>query len=69
MKDRKVGAGKKLAHFFDYMRKIFLRSSAYRKITKISPGTYIFQRPFLRDLFFGGAYIRRKVCVSKVGSG
>ena len=32
----------------------------YRKIPKISPGVYIFQRPFLRGLFleglvFGGA--------------
>ena len=36
---------------------------AYRKIPKISPGAYIFQRPFLRGLFlegliFGGAYFR-----------
>ena len=42
----------------------------YRKIPKISPGAYIFQRPFLRGLFverliFGGAYLRRKICVSK----
>ena len=42
----------------------------YRKIPKISPGAYIFQRPFLRDLFlegliFGGAYLRREICVSK----
>ena len=42
----------------------------YRKIPKISPGAYIFQRPFLRGLFldgliFGGAYVRREVCVSK----
>jgi len=42
----------------------------YRKITKISLGAYIFQRPFLRGLFlegliFGGAYIRRELCVSK----
>ena len=49
----------------------------YRKIPKISPRAYIFQRPFLRDLFFlggggrgedlifGGAYVRRKICVSK----
>ena len=42
----------------------------YRKILKISPGAYIFQRPFLRGLFlegliFGGAYLRREVCVSK----
>ena len=42
----------------------------YRKIPKISPGPYIFQRPFLRGLFlegliFGGAYLRREICVSK----
>ena len=42
----------------------------YRKIPKISPGAYIFQRPFLRGLFlegliFGGANLRREVCVSK----
>ena len=43
---------------------------SFRKIPKISPGAYIFQRPFLRGLFlegliFGGAYVRREVCVSK----
>ena len=52
----------------------FLKSShvqlKYRKIPKISPGAYIFQRPFLRGLFlegliFGGAYVRKKICVSK----
>ena len=42
----------------------------YRKILKISSGAYIFQRPFLRSLFlegliFGGAYLRREICVSK----
>ena len=42
----------------------------YRKIPKINPGAYIFQRPFLRSLFlegliFGGAYVRREICVSK----
>ena len=43
----------------------------YRKIPKISPGAYIFQRPFLRSLFlkggliFGGAYLRREICISK----
>ena len=42
----------------------------YRKIPKISPGAYIFQRPFLRGLFlegliFGGAYLRREIGVSK----
>ena len=40
----------------------------YRKIPKISPGAYIFQRAFLRGLFldgliFGGAYVRREICV------
>ena len=43
----------------------------YRKIPKISPGAYIFQRPFLRGLFlegpiFGGAYLRTEICVSKL---
>ena len=42
----------------------------YLKIPKISPGTYIFQRPFLRGLFlegliFGGAYLLREIFVSK----
>ena len=42
----------------------------YRKIPKISPRAYIFQRPFLRGLFlegliFGTAYIRRELCISK----
>ena len=42
----------------------------YRKIPKISPGAYIFQRPFLRGLLlegpiFGGAYVRREICVIK----
>ena len=37
----------------------------YRKIPKISPGAYIFQRPFLTGLFlegliFGGAYLEGK---------
>ena len=35
----------------------FIRSIAkYRKIPKISPGDYIFQRPFLRVLFWRGLY-------------
>ena len=47
-----------------------LRWVRYRKIPKISPGAYILQRPFLRGLFlegliFGGAYLRREICVSK----
>ena len=36
----------------------------------MSPGAYIFQRPFLRGLFlegliFAGAYLWREICVSK----
>ena len=43
----------------------------YRKIPKISPAAYIFQRPFLRDLFlealiFGGPYLWREISVSKL---
>ena len=43
----------------------------YQKIPKKSPTVYIFQRPFLRGLFlegpiFGGAYVRREICVSKL---
>ena len=49
---------------------LFLSQMIYHKIRKISPGAYIFQRPFLRGLFlegliFGGAYLRREICVSK----
>ena len=41
-----------------------------RKIPKIRPRAYTFQRPFLRGLFlegpvFRGAYVRREICVSK----
>ena len=44
------------------------RKIKYCKIPKISPGAYIFQRPFLRGLFFeglifGGAYVRREIYV------
>ena len=47
-----------------------MQQKRYRKIPKISPGAYIFQKPFLRGLFlegliFGGAYLRREICVSK----
>ena len=49
---------------------VILKSLSHRKIPKISPGAYIFQRPFLRGLFFeglifGGAYLRREICLSK----
>ena len=33
----------------------------YRKILKISPRTYIFQRPFLRGLFWRGLYSERLI--------
>ena len=37
------------------IRGFFFRTyRGYRKIPKISPGAYIFQRPFLRGLFLGG---------------
>ena len=47
-----------------------MQQKRYRKIPKISPGAYIFQKPFLKGLFlegliFGGAYLRREICVSK----
>ena len=52
------------------VQKMARNSAIYRKIPKISPGAYIFQRPFLGGLFlegliFGGAYVRREFCVSK----
>ena len=51
-------------------QKMFWAIVLYRKIPKISPGAYIFQRPFLKGLFlegliFGGAYLRSEICVSK----
>ena len=41
----------------------------YRKIPKISLRAYIFQRPFLRDLFLEGllfsrTYLMREICIS-----
>ena len=52
------------------VQKMARNTAIYRKIPKISPGAYIFQRPFLGGLFlegliFGGAYVRREFCVSK----
>ena len=54
--------------FYNYS--FFIVEVKYRKIPKISPGAYIFQRPFLRGLFlegliFGGAYLRREIGVWK----
>ena len=34
--------------------KLIQITTGYRKIPKISPGAYIFQRPFLRGLFLEG---------------
>jgi len=48
-----------------YRKTLKTHSLKYRKISKISPGDYIFQRPSLEGLIFGGAYLRRKICVSK----
>ena len=53
-----------------FLNSNFVLTLGYRKIPKISPGAYIFQRPFARGLFvdgliFGGTYVRRELCVSK----
>ena len=37
-------------HFIKGMCEFLPEASKYRKIPKISPGTYIFQRPFLSGL-------------------
>ena len=55
---------------FSFLPSYLSLNVTYRKIPKISPGSYIFQRPFLRGLFldgliFGGAYVRREICASK----
>ena len=52
------------------IRRQSLSTRKYRKLPKISPGAFIFQRRFLRGLFlegliFGGAYLQREICVSK----
>ena len=52
------------------VKMIFFAPCKYRKIPKISPRAYIFQRPFLRGLFlevliFGGAYLGREIWASK----
>ena len=50
-------------NFEDFLVMISLNllDLGYRKIPKLSPGTYIFQRPFLKGLFvegltYGGKY-------------
>ena len=56
--------------FVDIVRRILMLVTfgtwmGYRKIPKISPGAYIFQRPFFEGLIFEGVYIWREICVSK----
>ena len=55
---------------FSFLPSYLSLNVTYRKIPKISPGSYIFQRPFLRGLFldgliFVGAYVRSEICFSK----
>ena len=64
------GEGKRRAWHDGKGKERIATFTVYRKRPKISPGTYIFQRPFLRGLFlegliFGGAYLRREIFVSK----
>ena len=61
---------KRIVFAMNASEKDVIFGAKYRKIPKISPGAYIFQKPFLRGLFlegllFGGAYLRREICVSK----
>ena len=39
---------------------------SYHKIPKISPGAYIFQRPFLRGLYVWRGLSWRDICISKL---
>ena len=48
------------------VQKMARNTAIYRKIPKISPGAYIFQRPFLEGLIFGRAYIRRGLCTEGI---
>ena len=49
-------------NFEDFLVMISLNllDLGYRKIPKLSPGAYIFQRPFLRSLFLEGLTYGRK---------
>ena len=49
-----------LAHFSNLKRPPM--HNTLREILKISPGAYIFQRPFLRGIFLEGPHIRRGLC-------
>ena len=37
----------------------------YRKLPKISPGAFFFSMAIFEGLLFGGAYLRREICVYK----
>ena len=46
-----------------------MKKDIFASLVNISPGAYIFQRPFLRGIFlegliFGGVYLWREICVS-----
>ena len=47
-----IGSGINI--FFSEMNAVILNQVLYRKIPKISPGAYIFQRLHLRGLFLEG---------------
>ena len=44
---------------------LFWSTNSYRKIPKIRPGAYIFSMALFEGLIFGGAYLRREICVYK----
>ena len=51
-------------HFIKDMCEFLPEASKYLKIPKISLGTY-FSKALFERLIVGGAYVRRKICVSK----
>ena len=60
-----------MCHLVLQILTLFETKKCYCKIIlKISPRLIFFQRPFLRGLFlegllFGGAYLRREICIPK----
>ena len=74
-KDFKEGLNGVVAHLSAILKNYWLFfcyswMNEYRKIPKISPEAYIFQRPFLRGLFsegliIGGGSLPREICFSK----
>ena len=47
-----------------YLVRSFSLYGDYRKIPKVTPGLY-FSKALFEGLIFGGAYVRREICVSK----